>query len=202
MGPDRNDSEGIRELRLEGVGLVVLGGVLIAGIAGSFFFGRWYERQFAPTPQAGIMAEDPLEHVVEAGQPTDVEQSADFFDTIAGEKQAEPQREIEEPKPETRAAARPTPEAVVPAGGRAPAKRPGDYWVQVFAGRERRSAEAQFSRVKSSGFEAEVFTEKDGSDTLFKVRVGGYVTEDEARLAAGELQKRGYTGAWVTRVDP
>ena len=33
-----------REFRLEGLGLAVVGGVLIAVLFGAFYTGRWYER--------------------------------------------------------------------------------------------------------------------------------------------------------------
>ena len=46
-----------------------------------------------------------------------------------------------------------------------------------------------------------MLTERDGRHGLYKVRVGGYVTDDSAREAAAELRSRGYPGAWVTRAE-
>jgi hypothetical protein len=43
-----------------------------------------------------------------------------------------------------------------------------------------------------------MFSESSGGDTLYKVRVGGYPTEEAARRAVDDLQARGYRGAWVT----
>ena len=73
--------------------------------------------------------------------------------------------------------------------------------MQVFAGRDRKAAESLFDQLKSAGYPARVFSEREGAGGLFKVRVGGYATEDEARSAASKLQKAGFAGAWVTRIE-
>ena len=40
-----------------------------------------------------------------------------------------------------------------------------------------------------------------GPGTLYKVRVGGYATRDQAGGIAERLRQEGYRGAWVTSVD-
>ena len=195
MDHERSGIDDVREFRFEGVGLVVIGGVLIAALLGAFYLGRWYERQTAPIQHLAAGQEDPLEHVVASSEPADVDASATVFDTLdRGGNAAEPQRQT---TPAGGAAPRGTPRerAVTPAAASA-----GDYWVQVFAGRDRRSAEGQYDALKSAGYAVRLFAEKEGEGSLFKVRVGGFPGRDEAGAAAQELQQRGFAGAWVTKL--
>ena len=190
---DRRGGEPVREFRFEGMGLVVvLGGVLLV-LAGAFWTGRWYERrQGPPNPAGGPLQSGPLAHVVEPQEAVDTDGSADYFDAAeGGQRQLETQRQVRTPPaapPET------TPE---PADAAAEAPG-GDYYVQVFAGRDRSSAERLVGQLRKGGFSVRLFTENPGSDPLFKVRVGGYATRDEARDAAGRLKKEGHAGAFVT----
>ncbi|HKQ62546.1 MAG TPA: SPOR domain-containing protein, partial [Candidatus Polarisedimenticolaceae bacterium] len=73
---------------------------------------------------------------------------------------------------------------------------PGDFFVQVFAGREVEAAELVRKKLVTEGFPAAVFTEREGRSTLYKVRVGGYASRERARETADRLQKKGYS-AWV-----
>ena len=195
MALDESDDDGVRELRLEGPSLFVVCGALTVALIAAFLVGRWWERGSRP-PQFGMSGgADPLANVVEAEEPADVDGSVDFFDTVQdGEKQLEPQREVAHSTPPR------TPEA--PAGGAADAKPDdGPFFVQVFAGRDRSAAEAMIGRLQQSSYAVRLFTERSGTDALYKVRVGGYASEDEARSEAQELVRKGYGGSWVTRVD-
>lgn len=189
METDRDSADSVREFRLEGPGLIVLGGLIIAAIAGAFLIGRWYERTVRPVPNAaGLLDSDPLAHVADEQEPADVAQSTNFFDTLEGEnKEAEPQRETAGPAP------------AVPAAAPAAAASGGDYYVQVFAGRDRKAAEGLIAKLQSEGDRVRLFSEKEGQGSLFKVRVGGFADEEGARKAAGDLVRRGYAGAWVTK---
>jgi cell division septation protein DedD len=196
MVADGRDSE-VRELRLEGVGLFVIGGVLVAALAGAFFVGRWYERSVNPIPAAGLPSDDPLAHVVQTEDPAEVDDTATFFDTMQGQ-QAEPDRETAQPGS--------PPVSAAPAGDStpSPAKSPqagGAYFVQVFAGRDRSAAEALVQQLQSSGHAVRIFTQREGQGSLYKVRVGGFADEPAARVAAETLQKEGFAGAWVTRLE-
>ncbi len=70
--------------------------------------------------------------------------------------------------------------------------------VQVWAGRERPTAERLVAALQEAGFGVRMFAESSGGETLYKVRVGGYASEALARQAVDDLQARGYRGAWVT----
>ena len=58
MESERGRAEPVRELRLEGIVLFVIGGVLVACLAGAFFLGRWYERQSAQVYVEGKIKTD------------------------------------------------------------------------------------------------------------------------------------------------
>lgn len=101
MVGEKQGGNGVRELRLEGLGLLLVAGVLIVLLGGAFYVGRWYERQVGPgsagAPGSARLT-DPLANV-EA--PADIDRSADFFDDVQGaETEAEPQREVPRESPE------------------------------------------------------------------------------------------------------
>jgi cell division septation protein DedD len=206
METDRRDEEPVREFRLEGAGLLVIGGLLLATLVGSFMLGRWYERTTSPVSrQAGVLEGDPLANVLDEQQPVDADAEADFFDTVeGGEKEAEPTRQARRSSSPPRQAETAT--AGADSAQPAPAEKrpeygPGPYYVQVFAGRDRRAAEGLVEKLQSEGEQVRLFSEREGSGALYKVRVGGFATEDAARDAAETLGGRGYAGSWVTRVE-
>ncbi len=189
MVTEADREESVREFRLEGAVLFVVVGALLACLVGAFYFGRWYERQTAPALSAGgTGSPDPLGRVAE--QPAaEAERDMNFFDTLSGEeKAAEPARQ---------AAAPPTREP----GPAAPAPAPGDFFVQVFAGRDRESAEALVSRLRGQGYRPQLDSASEGQGRLFKVRVGGYASRELAQAAADKLRAEGYPGSWVTRPE-
>ena len=197
-----------RELRLEGIGLVLIGGILIAVLVGVFFLGRWYERQFHSVPAALAENIDPLGRVPDAGlqEPSDLDQEATYFDRVEGrEQELEPEREVNLPVlPESGRTESPPP-AEPPARGGTPAAEAvadGKYFVQVFAGRDEGSAASLVSKLWAEGYPVKLHTVKEGQGSnLYKVRVGGYATEEIARGKSRELREGGYQGAWVTRVE-
>jgi cell division septation protein DedD len=201
MAGERKQGEAVREFRLEGLGLLLVGGLLIVLLGGAFYLGRWYERQTGPGPSAaagGALAADPLANISEAAPAADVDQAADFFDEVeGGQKEVEPGREarseqatpVEPPAAEPRTAERP---AATPAGG--------PFYVQVFAGRDREAAEGLVRKLTGGGYQVRLFSEREGRGALYKVRVGGYPSREGARAAANRLEREGYSGAWVTEV--
>jgi len=205
MVGEKQGGNGVRELRLEGLGLLLVTGVLIVLLGAAFYVGRWYERQVGPAGAealAGTALADPLANV-EA--PADIDRSADYFDEVQGaQKEAEPQREIQretpEPAPPPAAAAEDAP-ASAPAPAPAAADQGGAFYVQIFAGRDRRSAEDLVRELTEKGHPVQLFSEREGRGALYKVRVGGYATRELAGGVAERLRQDGYSGAWVTSVD-
>jgi len=182
MQPDPRRDEAVHEFRLEGAGLLVGGSVLIALLAGMFLLGRWVERRAAPAGGAA----GPLDHVAVESPPAEAARNLNVFDGGPDQgRTLEPGREVGAPPP-------------VPA----PSPRPvgaGPYWVQVFAGRDRAGAEDLVAALERAGFPVRLATEREGRDSLYRVRVGGYASEAQAQEGVARLRAAGYRGAFVAR---
>lgn len=55
--------------------------------------------------------------------------------------------------------------------------------------------------MTAKGHPVRLFSEREGRGALYKVRVGGYSTRDQAGGMADSLRADGYSGAWVTSVE-
>jgi cell division protein FtsN len=197
MSSDGGNGEDVREFRLEGVTLVVVAAVLVLALGGAFMVGRWVERSsLEASGMTAVAAEDPLVNLAREEEPADVDQSSNFFDRVEeGGQEAEPGREMERDPVSTEARTadtRPTKSRTSPVGSS------GSYFVQVWAGRDRDAAELLVDKLQGDGYAVKIVSDRVEGDTLFKVRVGGYKTEAEARRMSGELEGKGYRGAWVT----
>ena len=182
MQDDTRRDAPAREVRLEGIALLLLGAALAALVVVAFLLGRWVGH--SGSAEAG--SSGPSSGAVE--EPPAAEARPGHFDSVeGGEKSAEPEREVPARAPP------PSPAPVAALGG-------GSWVVQVFAGRDRRSAETIVRTLSARGYPVGLDSQRDGRDTLFRVRVGGFRTEAEARAAADRLRSEGETGAWVTRV--
>jgi cell division septation protein DedD len=183
MAPDPAGREP-RELRLEGLTLAVAGGVLLALLFGAFQLGRVVERWNAPS-RSGSSSPDPLGNVEEESASSD---KVTFFDTVSGSgKEPEPKREA---TPGTPAPAAPAP---------APASE-GPWFVQVFVGRDRSTAEDVVRELRGKGYPVRAEAVAEGrSGSLYKVRVGGFPSKETADSTADKLHKDGQTSTWVVR---
>jgi len=196
MTPDSGNPERARELKLEGPGLVVAGVVLVAVLFGAFFLGRNYERGLHPdTNPAASSANSASAEFSTQPEASEVDQG-NFFDTVEGDdKQSEPSREIP-----ARASKPDAPRSKAnTALSSLPAPDGDEFWVQVFAGRDERTAAEYVRKLESEGHTVRLFTEREGSGSLYKVRVGAWAQHGTAGRAAEALKKQGYTGSWVTR---
>ncbi len=181
-----------RELRLEGIGLFIVGALLLSGLAGAFYLGRWVERRAAPAASLGVemMGEIAPEG---RGQLSDADVGEGHFDTLeGGEKQAEPERQTVDPA-STPPASKPSSTPSAPASG-------GSWYVQVFAGLDRSSAETLVGTLGDAGFPVRLFTDNQGQSTVYKVRVGGFATRGEADAVKVRLKDQGRKDAWVTQI--
>jgi hypothetical protein len=199
MNPEIRDEEPVREFRLEGYGLVLVAAAAVVALAVAFWFGRLYERRYGTE---GGYAESAGMETGSAGEGAgsgefseiSAEDGLTYFDTMEGEgKEAEPGREAR-PDPAPPAAGI-EPEAPEPA---APA---GPYFVQVFAGRDRDSAERLIARLSQGGYPVRMHTVKERQSSLYKVLVGGYAAREEAVPVVDALKKDGFAGAWITKID-
>lgn len=186
----------VRELRLEGAGLFLIVAFLGAGLVGAFFLGRWYERSSAPPAGLDRLASNPLENVVPPDKVEDVDAGANSFDTVNGSTVAEPARQATPPAArdsDTKAVEQPTQQP--------PSASAGPFYVQIAAFRDHSSAREIAGELTSGGYAANVFSEDGPSGQLFKVRVGGFATRDEAATIAAELKTKGHPGAFPTKID-
>ena len=204
MANERRSGNSVREFRLEGVGLLLVGGLLLVLLGGAFYVGRWYERQLNPPvsafgPGAG---EDPLANVAQVEPEADVDEAASYFDDLEGEqKELEPQRQARQTQTTTEdLPQRAAPAETAPAREVQPASG-GSFFVQVFAGRDRGAAEGLVQELTGKGYSVRLDTEREGRGALYKVRVGGYPTREAAREVAARLEREGYSGAWVKQVE-
>ena len=175
-----------RAIRLEGVGLAVVGVLLVALVGAAFWLGREVGRSGRAAPGSST---DARLDGKGTESPVDVGASQDFFDkTDRPGQQLEPGREARrEPRGGT-----------APSQGPAPTLAPGPFLVQVWAGRDRPTGERLVAALQAAGYGVRMYAESSAGDTLFKVRVGGYESEAKAREAVEDLKTRGYRGAWVS----
>lgn len=182
MGSDPVRPREVRELRLEGAWLLVVGGILVAMLFGAFELGRWVERWNAPVSAPGV---DPLANVEE--ETVGAAERPSFFDSPSAGVEAEPRREVGKPPP-----------APVPA---TPPPSKGPWFVQVFAGRDRAAAEEVLRGLRAKGLPTRFDRQAEGgADALYKVRVGGFPDRAAADEAAARLKREGHPSAWVTKL--
>jgi cell division septation protein DedD len=187
MDRDLEERDGPRELRLEGLGLAIVGGVLLALLFGAFQLGRAVERWSAPARSASPA--DPLGNVEQDA--VDSTEKLTFFDTLSGQgKEAEPGRQAQAKPPSVESAAPPA----------APPTAPGAWFVQVFVGRDRQAAEEVVRTLRAQKYSVRIDAVAEGSGSLFKVRVGGYATKEAADAGADRLHGDGHAGTWVVRI--
>jgi cell division septation protein DedD len=187
MAPEAGERDAPREFRLEGVGLAVVGGVLVALLIGAFELGRTVERWSAPARATGS-ASDPLAGV----EPTSDEapEKLTFFDTLSGGgKEPEPKREA------ARGTAPSSPEVTAP-----PPPSAGAWFVQVFVGRDREAAGEVVRTLRGKGYPVRADAVSEGrSGSLYKVRVGGFPSREAAEAQAQKLHDDGQASTWVVR---
>ena len=180
---DREADDEPRELRLEGLALAVVGGIMLALLFGAFQLGRAVERLSAPARASS--QSDPLGNAEQDA--VDATEKLTFFDTLSGPgKEAEPGRQAQ---------AKPAgePSAAVPVA-------PGTWFVQVFVGRDRQAAEDVVRSLRAQKYPVRIDAVAEGTGSLFKVRVGGYATKEVADAGAEKLHTDGHAGTWVVRV--
>lgn len=77
--------------------------------------------------------------------------------------------------------------------------RENAYWVQVIASSNVSTAESVREMLADKGLPAHVMTEDTGKETIYRVRLGAFDTEDEAKNYAGTAQKiDGFADSYVT----
>ena len=140
----------------------------------------------APTSEAS-QAAPPESAPAQSGAPTP-----------SGSTTAAPAQTAPEQTPAITAPAQTRPE-VKPAPA-APPSGSGDYTIQVSSWASKGKADAEAARLSSGGFSAYVEQGTVGGTNWYRVRVGRYPTEREAKEAIAKMQPAMETDLWVTRV--
>ena len=97
----------------------------------------------------------------------------------------DPVRQVTVPAPFPTAASKGERAPVLPS--RSPAK--GDWSVQVSATRDPRTADAVLQRLRTKGYDAFVLKVRRGGETFYRVRVGHYVSLEEAQHVVSRLRR-------------
>lgn len=205
MHQGQTGDDDVREVRIEGFGLYVVGGLVVAALVGAFYLGRWVERAASPGGGRDAIADlgGPSGGGLVDSEPADVDESATVFDRVGGEQAAEPAREVDSsgPDPDPNTGRGPDAAAAAAAAARerpAPVSE-GGYFVQVIALHDQAGAAKVVDSLQDKGFPVRLDTSRTGQTTVYKVRVGGYPTRAKADEIAERLRGDGFPGAWVTR---
>ena len=145
-------------------------------------------------PATASSATPPAEHAAAAAAPPKPAQDAGV-----DARGSATQGAVSEPKPEaepTRVAANLAAEPAKTVPAAAPPPKPqaaasGDWTVQLGSFEDEANARRLAQRVATFGYKAEVSSSKDGTRTLYRVRVGPQATRAAADAAASALRVHG-----------
>lgn len=104
------------------------------------------------------------------------------------------------PKPEPARTEPPKPE---PAATKPPAATPapvsGPLVIQVFTSSDEAKARDMLKKVKAKGFKAYLSPTKSGGKTVYRVRVGPFQKEADAKTTSAQIKKQFKLDPWITR---
>jgi len=176
-----------RHLTFVGVGVLVL-------CLGSFLLGRWTEHRRWVNPDT------PLPHVSGATEHLPIEPA---FPTEEALRSAGPVQELVVDKQDEPVVALPPSRESLRAGPRAEkpplaAAQGEDLYVQVFATRQEEAAVRLRERLSGRNYPATVISLPDAQGRmLYRVRVGGYQTREEAKRVAARLENEERLKTWI-----
>ncbi len=182
------------EILLENRHLAVVGVGVLMLCLGSFLLGRWTEHRRwvnpdTPLPQvSGATEHLPIEPAFLAEEAL---RSAGPIEALTVEKRDEP----EPAPPSSQTSLRPEPRAEKPP---LPAAQDEDLYVQVLATRHEEAAVRLRERLSGRNYPATVISLPDSQGRmLFRVRVGGYHTREEAKRVAVRLENEERLKTWI-----
>ncbi len=202
----KENAEEYTEFVVRAFHIWIAAGVFIVLCISFFFLGRWYERsisQYSPARSSG----DPgsvIGHPKQAASAAeDLGESLTFFDTLPKESSSDMRfpagSETQIKKTEKAPASRvPVPRESSVEEKKKPSQ--DGYSIQVFASKEKTSAQRIYQKLAKSGYECFIKEEKSASGSTYKVRVGNFATKEEAQKMESTLKKAGY-GTWVTKAE-
>ncbi len=186
------------EILLENRHLAFIGlGVLMLCL-GSFLLGQWMEHRRWVNPDA------PLPHVAELTEHLPIEPAFPLEEAIrAGEHGGEDASPLPQPDRSPLEATR-NAAALAPTNDpraektRRPSTSDKDLYVQVLATRHEEAARRLRERLLGREYPATVISLPDRQGRiLYRVRVGGYASRQEARQVASRLEKEERLKTWI-----
>jgi len=188
------------EILLENRHLAIVGAGVLVLCVGAFFLGRWTERSHWVNPDM------PLPRVAGAVQSLPIEPVRGIAPTPAADGQEG--EEVLPPESSAPAAAtgQANPQPAAPALAAAPRTekaREGsaardDLYIQVLATRSADAAQTLRERLAGRDYPVTVVSSFDPQGrSLYRVRVGGYASRQEAERVALRLQKEERLRTWI-----
>lgn len=179
------------------------------------------EEPGGPTEAApeGAVSEQPVAAEPEEGAGEAAPDALSFFGDEDEEPggRTEPERPPERPQADRGTPARPAPAATDSADSKGapgtsseaspptPSASPtgglagGDVVIQVFSSPDRAKAQEILEQLKANDFRAFISPLVDGGETYYRVRVGPFEYESDARRVAEELRRKLDLETWITR---
>lgn len=187
-------SEESQEFQLETRHLVLLVALVIVLCAASFLLGRWVERQSLGPAVSAIDRGGADANIDDMG---DVSKDLTFFDTLEGNKPAPLQATAGSASTAvTPRGMKTVPSTVATSPSTAGSSRRSvseGVMIQVFASKDRASAETVRRRLRTKGYTAMLVPDRG----TYKVRVGPYADHEEAERAAAVLRDQEKLTTWI-----
>jgi cell division septation protein DedD len=176
-----------RELQLSSSQLILIFiAILVLGIV-VFLLGVSVGKKQGKIVEETQMAQKPAEQIVEQ-KPVPQEESTDkITQELESHKKAEGEK-VQEEKIESQPAVKPKAEPPKPA---ATTQSQNAYWIQVGAYSSQQNANALAEEYRSKGYNV-IVREPSATDRrkLYRVRLGGYPTREQAEKARDELAQQ------------
>ena len=196
MTPDEDFRS--HEILLENRHLAIVGAGVLVLCVGAFFLGRWTERSHWVNPDT------PLPRVAGAAESLPIEPVRDIAPAPPSDGQEG--EEVLPPESSAPAAGQSNPQPAGPALAAAPRAekvREGsgsrdDLYIQVLATRSADAAQTLRERLAGRDYPATVVSSPDPQGRpLYRVRVGGYASRQEAERIALRLRKEERLRTWI-----
>ncbi len=171
-----------------------------------FFLGRWYEKsisQYSPQRSSGNTGSLIGHTRRDASAAEDLGESLTFFDTLPKESPSDMRFPSGSGTLSKKVEKEQTPRETTPresAPESTKISHRNGYTIQVFASKERNSAQRVYERLTKNGYECSIKEEKSAAGSTYKVRIGNFATKEEALKMESTLKKAGY-GTWVMKAE-
>ncbi len=175
-----------RELQLSSSQLILIFiAILVLGIV-VFLLGVSVGKKQAKVQGETQLASKPAEQITQEKPIPQKEKSESIDQELASHEKVQ-----EEKAPEEKIKAQPAKSKPEPAKQAPPKQTQNDYWIQVGAFSSQQNANAIAEEYKNKGYNAVVLAPSSSDRSkLYRVRLGGYVSREEAETARDKLARQ------------